>query len=211
MPEASQVGPLAEPEPATSEGDVCAGTEEGERPPERQYCVFRAGGRRFCLAILDVEEIVVWPAITSLPLAPPFLLGICNLRGTIVPVMDITVAEEPALSLAKGRLPDQDGPGKPVVGAPGWRKPRQVIVARWASENGRADARLGLAADEVLGTYTTTKPLLADEAVSGAAYGCGRLPCWEDPEMTAGATFPAGLPLALDVKRLAAAFPVPAI
>jgi hypothetical protein len=160
---------------------------------------------------LDVEEIVVWPAITSLPLAPPFLLGICNLRGTIVPVMDITVAEEPALSLAKGRLPDQDGPGKPVVGAPGWRKPRQVIVARWASENGRADARLGLAADEVLGTYTTTKPLLADEAASGATYGCGRLPCWEDPEMTMGATSPAGLPLALDVKRLAAAFPVPAI
>ena len=211
MPEESQLGRPPEPELATAESGLRVGAEEVERPPERQYCVFRTGRRRFCLAVLDMEEIVVWPEITALPLAPVFLLGIFNLRGTIVPVMDLAVAEEPALRLSRGRLKDQDGTSRPGGGLPGWKKPRQVIVARWASETGRADARLGLVADEVIGTYAATQPLLVDEAACAVAYGRGRLPGWEEPQMTMGTTSPEGLPLALDVKRLAEVFPVPAI
>src|SRR5262249_52283071 len=64
-----------------------------ERLPERQYCVFRAGRERFCLAVLDVEEVVEWGPITRLPLGPPFLMGIFNLRGSIVPVIDIAFTE----------------------------------------------------------------------------------------------------------------------
>src|SRR6058998_3906300 len=37
-----------------------------ERPPESQYCVFRSGRERFCLPVLDVEEVLDWPLLTRL-------------------------------------------------------------------------------------------------------------------------------------------------
>ena len=61
--------------------------------PERQYCIFRAGRERFCFSVLDVEEVVEWPRLTCVPLAPPFLMGVFNLRGSIVPVVDIAFTE----------------------------------------------------------------------------------------------------------------------
>ena len=36
-----------------------------ESLPERQYCVFRAGRERFCLHVLDTEEVVEWPSVTK--------------------------------------------------------------------------------------------------------------------------------------------------
>ena len=61
--------------------------------PERQYCVFRTGRERFCFSVLDVEEVVEWPNLTRVPLSPTFLMGIFNLRGSIVPVVDIAFTE----------------------------------------------------------------------------------------------------------------------
>ncbi|MGH8459797.1 MAG: chemotaxis protein CheW, partial [Nevskiales bacterium] len=103
-----------------------------EREPERQYCIFRAGRERFCLNVLDVEEVVEWGPVTRLPLGPSFLLGVFNLRGTIVPVIDIAFTE--------ARRPDLT--------------PKHVVVTRMPGDAERGDLRLGLAADEVIGTYT---------------------------------------------------------
>src|SRR5690349_22264644 len=64
-----------------------------ERPPESQYCVFRSGRERFCLPVLDVEEVLDWPLLTKLPLGPAYLVGIFNLRGAIVPLIDIAITE----------------------------------------------------------------------------------------------------------------------
>src|SRR5271165_7580103 len=64
-----------------------------ERPPESQYCVFRSGRERFCLPVLDVEEVLDWPLLTKLPLGPAYLAGIFNLRGSIVPLIDIAITE----------------------------------------------------------------------------------------------------------------------
>jgi hypothetical protein len=64
-----------------------------ERPPESQYCVFRSGRERFCFPVLDVEEVLEWPLVTKLPLAPAYLVGIFNLRGAIVPLIDIAMTE----------------------------------------------------------------------------------------------------------------------
>ncbi len=61
--------------------------------PEEQYCIFRAGRERYCLHVLEVDEVVEWPRLTNLPLSPPFLMGVFNLRGTIVPVVDIAFTE----------------------------------------------------------------------------------------------------------------------
>src|SRR5215813_15200727 len=85
--------------------------------PERQYCVFRSGRERFCFSVLDVEEVVEWPPLTRVPLAPSFLMGIFNLRGSIVPVVDIALTE--------GRRPDL--------------MPRHVVVASLKGEADRDD------------------------------------------------------------------------
>jgi chemotaxis signal transduction protein len=171
--------------------EEAAGTPaETDSAPERQYCVFRAGRERYCLAVLDVEEVVDWPPVTALPLAPAFLMGIFNLRGAIVPIVDISIRE--------GRRPDLP--------------PRRVMVARWAGEQGREDVRLGIAADEVFGTYSTREPLLVDEAPRDVPHCCGML---RHPAEGAGASSATAgadwLALALDLRRVAESFPVPAI
>jgi hypothetical protein len=59
--------------------------------------------------------------------------------------------------------------------------------------------RLGIAADEVIGTYTTAEPLLVDEAPQTVPHCCGMLR-HEDR-----------LALALSLRKLTEAFPVPVI
>jgi purine-binding chemotaxis protein CheW len=153
------------------------GTVITETLPERQYCVFRAGRERFCLHVLDTEEVVEWPTVTKIPLAPPFLAGIFNLRGNIVPVIDIAFTE--------GRRADLS--------------PKHVVVALLPPEAEREEIRLGIAADEVIGTYTTSEPLLVEEAPQDVPHCCGML------------RFEDRLALALDLRLLIESFPVPVI
>ena len=154
------------------------GTSTAEvSPAERQYCVFRAGRERFCLHVLDTEEVVEWPVLTRVPLAPAFLPGVFNLRGNIVPVIDIAFTEG-----HRADLP-----------------PKHVVVAQLPADAERGEIRVGIAADEVIGTYTTAEPLLIDEAPQDVPHCCGML------------RFEDRLALALDLKRLVEAFPVPTI
>ncbi len=148
-----------------------------ERAPERQYCVFRAGQERFCLAVLDVEEVVEWPTVTRIPLGPSFLMGIFNLRGSIVPIVDIAFTE--------GRRADLP--------------PKHVVVASLKPEGERDWLRVGIAADEVIGTYSTSDAILVNEAPRDVPHCSGMLR-HEDR-----------LALALDLHRLVDAFPVPVI
>jgi chemotaxis signal transduction protein len=142
--------------------------------PERQYIIFRAGRERFCLAVLDVEEVVDWPPVTIMPLAPAFLLGIFNLRGSIVPVIDIAFTEGHRADLT----------------------PKHVVVAMMPGDDQRGDLRLGIAADEVIGTYTTSDPLLVEEAPRDVPHCCGMLP------------HDGRLALALSLPKLVDAFPI---
>jgi purine-binding chemotaxis protein CheW len=145
--------------------------------PLNQYCVFRAGRERFCFSVLDVEEVVEWPELTRIPLAPSSLMGIFNLRGTIVPVLDIAFTE--------GRRPDL--------------LPKHVVVASVVEEGERDKLRVGIAADEVIGTFGTSDPLMAEEAPADVPHCCG-IVRHEDR-----------IALALDLKKLTEAFPVPVI
>jgi chemotaxis signal transduction protein len=174
-------GERAEGEPAGGE----------ERLPERQYCIFRAGRERFCLAVLDVEEVVDWPAVTRVPLAPAFLMGVFNLRGSIVPVVDIAFTET-----RRADLP-----------------PKRVVVAALKGDGEKGDLRLGIAADEVMGTYTTSEPLLVEEAPRDVPHCCGMLRHSSAPRPGASgdAQQQDRLALALDMRRLVDSFPVPVI
>src|SRR5215468_6035477 len=146
--------------------------------PERQYCIFRAGRERFCFSVLDVDEVVEWPELTRVPLAPAFLMGIFNLRGSIVPVVDIAFTE--------GRRPDLP--------------PKHVVVARLKGQADQEDLRIGIAADEVLGTSASSEPLLVYEAPKDVPHCCGMLRHQQDR-----------LALALDLRKLTETFPVPVI
>lgn len=55
----------------------------------KQFVAFSIGERDFCVDIMDVREIRAWAGATSLPNAPEYVRGVINLRGNIVPVIDL--------------------------------------------------------------------------------------------------------------------------
>jgi len=175
MPEQPLIPEQLEPTPP-EQIDAPEGNSE-EHIPQRQYCIFRAGRERFCVSVLEVEEVVDWPPVTKMPRAPSFLMGIFNLRGSIVPIIDIAFTE--------GRRADLP--------------PRQVVVACLNGDENHDDTRVGIAADEVFGTFSTSEPLLLADAPRDVPHCCGMLR-HEDR-----------LALTLDLRRLVDAFPVPVI
>ena len=54
-----------------------------------QFLSFDVGGEEFAVNILSVQEIRGWENPTFLPNSPVYIKGVLNLRGTIVPVMDL--------------------------------------------------------------------------------------------------------------------------
>ena len=50
---------------------------------------FEVAGRRYAADVHQVREVVRWQPVTSLPNAPPLIEGVIDLRGTIVPVVDL--------------------------------------------------------------------------------------------------------------------------
>lgn len=55
-----------------------------------QYLTFSAKGEMFAIGILNVKEIIEFGAITEIPLMPDFIRGVINLRGAVVPVIDLS-------------------------------------------------------------------------------------------------------------------------
>ncbi len=58
---------------------------------EQEYLTFLLDGTEFGIDILCVQEIRVWSAVTELPNKPAYLKGVINLRGTIIPIIDLRV------------------------------------------------------------------------------------------------------------------------
>jgi purine-binding chemotaxis protein CheW len=55
----------------------------------RQILTFHLGEEIFGVDILRVKEIRGWSRVTRMPLSPPQVLGVLNLRGAIVPIIDL--------------------------------------------------------------------------------------------------------------------------
>ena len=55
----------------------------------QQYLTFLLGGEMFAVAILNVKEIIEYGNLTEIPMMPPFIRGVINLRGAVVPVIDL--------------------------------------------------------------------------------------------------------------------------
>ena len=54
-----------------------------------QYLSFVCAGEEYGVEILCVQEIKGWEGVTRVPYTPAYLLGVMNLRGVIVPVIDL--------------------------------------------------------------------------------------------------------------------------
>jgi purine-binding chemotaxis protein CheW len=54
-----------------------------------QYLTFELAGQNYGLEILCVQEIRAWEPPTRLPHAPEHVLGVINLRGAVVPILDL--------------------------------------------------------------------------------------------------------------------------
>ena len=93
-----------------------------------QFLTFVLGGEEYGVTILQVQGIQGWDRVTPIPNTPDFILGVINLRGAIVPIVD--------LRRRFGMAAAEFGPTT------------VVIVVRVAQE-GRNERTLGLVVDAV--------------------------------------------------------------
>ncbi|GLS04560.1 chemotaxis protein CheW [Chitiniphilus shinanonensis] len=66
-------------------------TALAERGASRQYLTFTLGGELFAMPIEQIREIIEFGGMTEIPLMPGFLRGVINMRGAVVPVIDLAV------------------------------------------------------------------------------------------------------------------------
>jgi len=57
----------------------------------QEYLTFTLGPEEYAIDILKVQEIRGYDAVTTIANAPPFIKGVVNLRGTIVPIVDLRI------------------------------------------------------------------------------------------------------------------------
>ena len=62
---------------------------EPARPDPAQLCAFWVGREEYVIDIMRVEEILDVPVITPVRRAPKFVEGVINLRGAVIPVVDV--------------------------------------------------------------------------------------------------------------------------
>jgi purine-binding chemotaxis protein CheW len=61
----------------------------GDTAGQGQYLTFRLATEEYGIDILSVQEIKGWSGATPLPESPHYLLGVINLRGSVVPIVDL--------------------------------------------------------------------------------------------------------------------------
>lgn len=54
-----------------------------------QYLTFLLGGEMYSIGILGIKEIIEYGVVTSVPMMPAYIRGVINLRGAVVPVLDL--------------------------------------------------------------------------------------------------------------------------
>ncbi|MBN1208513.1 MAG: chemotaxis protein CheW [Myxococcaceae bacterium] len=56
-----------------------------------QYLSFFIAGEEYAIGILQVREIIEYETVTRVPSAPPWIRGVTNLRGSVLPVVDLAM------------------------------------------------------------------------------------------------------------------------
>lgn len=74
--------------PASNDRSPAVVAEDAE---QQQYLTFSLGEEMFAIGILAIREIIEYGYLTEVPMVPPFIRGVINLRGSVVPVIDMAV------------------------------------------------------------------------------------------------------------------------
>ena len=61
------------------------------QPGKGQYLTFFVAGEEYAVNILKVKEIIEYDTVTTVPNTAPWIRGVTNLRGNVVPVIDLAV------------------------------------------------------------------------------------------------------------------------
>jgi len=56
-----------------------------------QYLTFVLGAETFAIGIMAIKEIIEYSSLTEVPMMPTYVRGVINLRGSVVPVLDLPV------------------------------------------------------------------------------------------------------------------------
>ncbi|MFO7781004.1 MAG: chemotaxis protein CheW [Spirochaetia bacterium] len=76
---------------AAAAGAGTAGADEGGAVESSggTHLVFGLAGEHYAAPVGDVEEVLEWQPVTVVPRCPDYLLGIINVRGSLIPVVDL--------------------------------------------------------------------------------------------------------------------------
>lgn len=78
--------------PALAKGNAAGGLSLAEGvPAEQLYLAFRLADEVYAIDILRIREIVEYSVPTSVPMMPASVRGVINLRGSVVPVIDLSI------------------------------------------------------------------------------------------------------------------------
>ncbi|WP_420474663.1 chemotaxis protein CheW [Noviherbaspirillum sp. ST9] len=94
---------------------------------QKQYLTFMLGGEMFAIGILGIKEIIEYAGLTEVPMMPECIRGVINLRGAVVPVLDLSVRF-----------------GKPSTAV---TKRTCIVIVEVESDDGRQD--MGIVVDAV--------------------------------------------------------------
>ena len=115
---------------------------------EQEFVTFQSGGQSYSLDITRVREIRRWGPVTPIPHAPKGMLGVMNLRGSVIPVYD--------LAERLGQPPTKEDP-------------RNVIVVAMHS-----DQTVGLLVESVARIVSVSRDMIQDTSelhLDGPAQG----------------------------------------
>ncbi|MDP2902753.1 MAG: chemotaxis protein CheW [Methylovulum sp.] len=109
------IATITEKLPVVRTGQHCASVS--------QYLTFVLAGEIYALGILNIKEIIDYGQLTEVPMMPPFVRGVINLRGSVVPVIDlaarfgkgsIQVVKRTAIVIVETAAENNDGRGQDV-------------------------------------------------------------------------------------------------
>ncbi len=65
--------------------------QDAGSPANLEFVAFRVGSQEYCIDIMGVREIRGWTQATPLPHAPAYVRGVINLRGAVLPIVDLAM------------------------------------------------------------------------------------------------------------------------
>jgi purine-binding chemotaxis protein CheW len=101
---------------------IGTGAKPGAAAAPQQLLTFQLGGEPFAIDIQSIREIIEYGALTEVPLMPEFIRGVLNLRGTVVPVIDL------AARFGRGRTATEHRACIVIIEVPGSDAEEQLQV-----------------------------------------------------------------------------------